>query len=62
MTSNSQFYSLAVLQNGLLASSAGIYENAIKIWNASTGILVKTLAAGQTGYVYSMAVLKISYF
>lgn len=57
MTKNSPIYSLAVLQNDWLASSAGLFENTIKIWNASNRGLIKTIT-GQNGYVYSLAVFK----
>ena len=48
-------FSLAVLQNGDLAS--GSWDNTIKIWDTNTGSLKRTLV-GHTGYVWSLAVLQ----
>ena len=60
MTSNSPIYSLAVLDNGLVASSAGLNENKVRIWNVTNRALVRTLS-GQTNYIFSMAALKNGY-
>jgi WD40 repeat protein len=52
---NDSVCSLAVLQNGDLAS--GSWDNTIKIWDTNTGSLKRTLV-GHTGYVWSLAVLQ----
>jgi WD40 repeat protein len=51
-------HSLAVLQNGYLASSS--QDKTIKIWNADTGSLIRTLT-GHTNNVWSLAVLQNGY-
>ncbi len=50
--------SLALLQNGYLAS--GSWDNTIKIWNALESKLITTLT-GHTNYVNSLAVLQNGY-
>ena len=59
ISTNSPFYSLAVLPNGYLASSAGLYDNTIKIWNATNASLIKTLT--NTYGVLNLAVLNNGY-
>ena len=52
---NNNVRALVELQNGDLAS--GSWDNSIKIWNSSTGLLKRTLI-GHTSWVSSLAVLQ----
>jgi WD40 repeat protein len=59
-TTNHPVFSLADLQNGYLASSGGLYDNTIKIWDPSNLSLIQTLT-GQTNFVYALASLRNGY-